>query len=129
MEHVQSEPNTPILSYERQLINDHIVQSNSGFEPPKLLVMNSVTESKKLHSFTNAPLGDKSVREVAGIGEALERKLNSGGVTKAYQLVGLYLMNMKDDAFFINWLKENGIPNNFAIAAKNCISDWVDTFC
>ena len=103
-------------------------------EPPKQLfnfhVMNNASESKKCSSFVSEPMGNKLVSEISGIGEVTAKKLYDADIIYAYQLVGLYMFHGKNDDRFIKLLiKEFGMNNNHALAAKNCIITWVDSYC
>ena len=105
------------------------------------------TTSKKHQSFCTEPIGDKSISEIAGIGDVATKKLAEKDVNIltciffcfflifffkfvfAYQLVGKYLQDKKDPQKMTIFLLENGkMKLNNIKSAVDCIKSYVDNY-
>uniref|UniRef100_A0A8C8LWD4 Barrier-to-autointegration factor n=1 Tax=Oncorhynchus tshawytscha TaxID=74940 RepID=A0A8C8LWD4_ONCTS len=64
------------------------------------------TTSQKHQSFVTEPMGNRSVRDVPGIGPAHGRTLEERGMPRADQLLGDYLKRGRDKGQFQENLKE-----------------------
>ena len=74
-------------------------------------------------------MGDKSVTELAGIGDTLGGRLMEAGFDKAYTVLGQYLILKKDEELFKDWMKE--VCNDSSKQAfdwYNCLNDWCEEF-
>lgn len=56
--------------------------------------------SQKHRNFISEPMGEKSVKELAGIGEALGNRLADKGFDKAYVVLGQFLLLKKNEELF-----------------------------
>ncbi|PIO61939.1 barrier to autointegration factor, partial [Teladorsagia circumcincta] len=56
--------------------------------------------TQKHRGFVGEPVGEKKVTAVPGIGPAYSARLSEAGTDKAYNLVGQYLAQNKDQASF-----------------------------
>ena len=63
------------------------------------------TTSQKHRNFVAEPMNDKSVTDLAGIGEVLGKRLTAKGFDKAYVVLGQFLVLKKNRDLFIDWLK------------------------
>ncbi|CAF0725258.1 unnamed protein product [Adineta steineri] len=86
----------------------------------------SSTTSQKFRDFTGEPLKDKLLDEVPGIGPKLASNLEGSGITKAYELLGIYLTLLKNKEYFELWIRDNAGANRHQ--AKQC-ADAIDSFC
>lgn len=111
------------------------------------------TTSQKHRNFVAEPMNDKSVTDLAGIGEVLGKRLESKGFDKvshlqapkeelspymlteapfsfqAYVVLGQYLILKKNKDLFIDWLKDiAGANTKQASDCYQCLSDWCDEF-
>jgi len=75
------------------------------------------------------PMGDKTVSELAGIGEVLGKRLGEKGFDKAYVVLGQFLVLKKNEELFIDWLKEEvGANKKQAGDCYTCLSQWCEAF-
>ncbi|XP_010896520.2 barrier-to-autointegration factor B [Esox lucius] len=72
--------------------------NHKGSNPPP-------TTSQKHRNFVSEPMGNRSVRDVPGIGSAQGRRLEEKGVARADQMLGQYLVSGRDQDRFQNYLK------------------------
>ncbi|CAF1555145.1 unnamed protein product [Rotaria magnacalcarata] len=86
----------------------------------------SSTTSQKFRDFTSEPLKDKQLNEVPGLGPKLASNLEQSGITKAYELLGIYLTLLKNKEYFELWIRDNAGANRHQ--AKQC-ADSIDAFC
>ena len=63
-------------------------------------------QSQKTIDFVGGPLGNKSVREVPGIGDRLAAELERKGIDLACMLVGQFLYLKRNEEKFKQWLIE-----------------------
>ncbi|GIY15290.1 barrier-to-autointegration factor [Caerostris extrusa] len=90
-------------------------------------IMSSTSQKHK--NFVSEPMGDKSVNELAGIGEVLSKRLEAKGFDKAYVVLGQFLVLKKHKELFIDWMKDICQANSKqASECYQCISDWCDEF-
>ena len=88
-----------------------------------------ISMSHKCRNFVEEPMGDKAVTELAGIGEALGRRLASQGFTKACDLLGRYLVLKKNKDMFKAWLSEAcGANDDQQEKCYNCLDQWCNNF-
>ncbi|KAL1441076.1 hypothetical protein MTO96_008823 [Rhipicephalus appendiculatus] len=72
--------------------------------------------SKKHRNFVSEPMAGKSVTELAGIGDALGRRMKDRGFDK-------------DQGRFENWLKDtSGANSKQANDCYRCLRDWSNEF-
>ncbi|CAF0809928.1 unnamed protein product [Didymodactylos carnosus] len=86
----------------------------------------SSSTSQKFRDFTSEPLKDKYVSEVPGIGPKLSSNLEDSGITKAYELLGIYLTLLKDKEYFELWIRDNAGANRNQARQT---SDAIEAFC
>ena len=79
--------------------------------------MADVTETHR--RFVGEAIRNKLVSDVPGIGEAHKQTLNSKNITKAYELLAIFLSKGMQEDSFKAWLKEN-LPNSNAIHRDSC---------
>ena len=90
----------------------------------------TLSTTKKGDEFSRSPLKDngewKPVTAIAGIGKEHKKSLCAIGMTKAYHVIGQYLVNNMDEEIFKQWLYDLGITNVRHIQyCYECVSDWV----
>ena len=128
--------------YTNPLVQFSIVKHSSKFKVPliqifflhpqvtverKFVKMSST--SQKHRNFTAEVMGEKSVDEVAGIGEVLSERLSNKGFDKAYHLLGQFLLLRKDEELFQSWLKDTISANDKqARDCSACLHEWCDMF-
>ena len=92
------------------------------------------------------PIGDKSIRDVPGIGDVLGTKLSEAGYERvrrfflrrqnidivffqAYTLFGKYLLCNKDLEQFQDWIQTQcGANSHQAKSAAQAFADWAEAF-
>ncbi|EDV59288.1 barrier-to-autointegration factor [Drosophila erecta] len=85
--------------------------------------------SQKYRNFVAEPMGNKSVTELAGIGDTLGGRLTDAGFDKAYTVLGQYLVLKKDEELFKDWMKEVcHASSKQASDCYNCLNDWCEEF-
>lgn len=85
--------------------------------------------SQKHRNFVSEPMGNKSVTELAGIGETLGERLKSKGFDKAYVVLGQFLLLKKNQEQFIKWLKDTCSANDKqAKDCSDCLKEWCGQF-
>lgn len=76
-----------------------------------------------------APMGEKPVGSLAGIGEVLGKKLEERGFDKAYVVLGQFLVLKKDEDLFREWLKDTcGANAKQSRDCFGCLREWCDAF-
>ncbi|KAG5862401.1 Barrier-to-autointegration factor 1, partial [Gonioctena quinquepunctata] len=81
-------------------------EANHGVGKRKRPESWSINNTKKKLEFTGAPLGDKGVDELPGIGPIKARLFIAAGYSKAIQVFGKFLETDKDG--FMKFLKDTG---------------------
>ncbi|XP_061104669.1 barrier-to-autointegration factor A-like [Conger conger] len=85
--------------------------------------------SQKHRDFVAEPMGEKSVRALAGIGEVLGERLAEKGFDKAYVVLGQFLVLKKDEELFQDWLKHVCCANSKQQRdCYGCLQEWCDSF-
>ncbi|GLH14879.1 hypothetical protein R5R35_000291 [Gryllus longicercus] len=85
--------------------------------------------SQKHRNFVAEPMGEKSVTELAGIGEILGKRFVTLGFDKANIVLGQFLLLKKNKELFIDWMKDSvGANTKQAGDCYQCLSDWCDEF-
>ena len=85
------------------------------------------TTSQKHRNFVSEPMGEKLVTELAGIGPVVGGRLQELGFSKAYSLLGQFLVLNKNEDLFIDWLKEDiNASSKQAGDCYNCLKDWCE---
>lgn len=85
--------------------------------------------SQKHKDFVAEPMGEKSVMALAGIGEALGKRLEGKGFDKAYVVLGQFLVLKKDEELFRDWLKDTcGANSKQQGDCYGCLKEWCDAF-
>ncbi|GBM33820.1 Barrier-to-autointegration factor [Araneus ventricosus] len=118
----------------KSLISDQITEKLlfqliyiSTLETKVSAAMSSTSQKHK--NFVSEPMGDKSVNELAGIGEVLSKRLEAKGFDKAFVVLGQFLVLKKHKELFIDWMKDICQANSKqASECYQCISDWCDEF-
>lgn len=87
------------------------------------------TTSQKHRDFVIEPMGDKDVKELAGIGPVLGERLINKGFDRAYVVLGQFLVLKKDEELFSEWLKDEcGANAKQQRDCYNCLKDWSNAF-
>lgn len=74
-------------------------------------------------------MGDKSVTDLAGIGEVLGARLADKGYDCAYVVLGQFLLLKKDKELFQDWLNQNCNANSKQQGdCYKCLQEWCDAF-
>lgn len=105
--------------------------------------------SQKHRNFVAEPMGEKSVSELAGVGEVLGTRLQAAGfdkvyyifiylllailiytnISQAYTVLGQYLILKKDADLFKEWMKDTCNANSKQAAdCYQCLNDWCEEF-
>ena len=63
------------------------------------------TTTQKYRNFVAEPMGEKTVTELAGIGEVLGKRLADAGFDKAYVVLGQFCLLKKNKDLFVAWIK------------------------
>ncbi|CAK8680470.1 barrier-to-autointegration factor-like [Clavelina lepadiformis] len=85
--------------------------------------------SQKHKEFVGEPMGEKGVREIAGIGEVLGKRLTDKGYDKAYVVLGQFLILKKNEELFLDWMKEEvGANKKQGGDAYSCLKQWCEAF-
>lgn len=85
--------------------------------------------SQKHRNFVSEPMGDKVVKDLAGIGETLGGRLEGQGFDKAYTVLGQFLVLKKNEEYFVDWLKDTCKANSKQAGdCYNCLKEWTDAF-
>ena len=86
--------------------------------------------SRSTHrNFVSEPIQDKEVTELPGISTVLGKRLTDQGFTKAYCVLGQFLLLKKDKELFEDWLKLEINANQWqASRCVECLSEWCDEY-
>jgi len=88
-----------------------------------------MSTSQKHRNFVGEPMGEKGVKDLAGIGDALGDRLCNKGFDKAYVVLGQFLLLKKNDELFKDWLKGTcGANSKQQNDCYTCLKDWCDSF-
>ncbi|XP_059811207.1 barrier-to-autointegration factor A-like [Hypanus sabinus] len=88
-----------------------------------------MSTSQKHRNFVAEPMGEKSVKCLAGIGEALGQRLENQGFQKASAVLGQYLVLNKDEGMFKEWLSDTCQANSKQSSdCHTCLREWSDAF-
>ncbi|XP_032755634.1 barrier-to-autointegration factor-like [Rattus rattus] len=75
------------------------------------------------------PMGEKPVGSLAGIGDALSKKLEERGFDKKYVVPGQFLVLKKHEDLFREWLKDTcGANAKQSRDCFGCLREWCDAF-
>ncbi|BFZ11492.1 hypothetical protein BsWGS_14531 [Bradybaena similaris] len=85
--------------------------------------------SKKHKNFVSEPMAEKSVTELAGIGDVLGHRLEESNYDKAYTVLGQFLLFKKDETLFKDWLHDiSGANSKQQNDCYQCLKEWCDSF-
>lgn len=85
--------------------------------------------SQKHRNFVAEPMGDKSVTDLAGVGDVLGKRLENQGFDKAYVVLGQFLVLKKNKELFQDWMKDTcGANAKQSSDCYQCLVDWCDEF-
>ncbi|XP_051163282.1 barrier-to-autointegration factor A [Leptopilina boulardi] len=85
--------------------------------------------SQKHKNFVAEPMGNKSVTELAGVGEVLGKRLEAAGFDKASVVLGQFLVLKKNEELFQEWMKDVCSANaKQSHDCYQCLTDWCDEF-
>ncbi|XP_076024294.1 barrier-to-autointegration factor-like [Genypterus blacodes] len=80
---------------------------------------------KKHVIFVSEPMGEKRVKELPGIGEALGRRLTEKGFGMAVTVLSQFLVLGKDEQKFRSWLKDIcGANLKQQKECYECLKEW-----
>ncbi|NP_001290760.1 barrier-to-autointegration factor-like [Esox lucius] len=83
--------------------------------------------SQKHRNFVSEPMGNRSVRDVPGIGPVQGRRLEESGKPRADQMMGDYLSTGRDQVQFQKNLKEtSGANAKQQRDAHRGMKEWAD---
>ena len=90
-----------------------------------LLIEAMAVKSGKYHNFFKGIVAEKDIIDLPGISEVLGQRLKRKGYTKAYAVLGQYLVCMKNEESFREWLHDScGANAKQQIDCHRCIADW-----
>ena len=85
--------------------------------------------SQKHQNFVAAPMRQKAVTELAGIGDVLGERLRKEGFGKAYHVLGKFLLLDMDEEKFKAWLGSTCYANpKQQSECYHCLVDWCQAF-
>ncbi|KAG3262802.1 barrier-to-autointegration factor-like protein [Ictidomys tridecemlineatus] len=85
--------------------------------------------SPRLRAFLSEPIGEKDVGWVDGVSRELAINLITKGFTKAYILLGQFLLMHKNEAEFQKWIICCcGATECEAQESSNCLKEWCASF-
>ena len=113
-----------IFSLKLQFIQ-HIMDAFCYREIPIIM---AATTTKKYRWFVSEPIGDKPVDHLPGIGNVIKGHFAARGITKAYQVLGQFLVLDKNRVNFCEWLRGFGMNRGQTGACCQCIKEWCDHF-
>ncbi|XP_067877749.1 barrier-to-autointegration factor B-like [Heterodontus francisci] len=88
-----------------------------------------MSTSQKHRDFVAEPMGEKSVKCLAGIGEILGKRLEDQGFDRAYVVLGQFLVLRKNEDLFKEWLKDTCQANSKqSNDCHTCLREWCDAF-
>jgi hypothetical protein len=62
-------------------------------------------ETIKFNNFVGEPIGEKDVAELPGITQTYNQRLENLGYDQAYMVLGQFLVMLKNEEDFQDWLK------------------------
>lgn len=74
--------------------------------------------------FVREPIGNKGVQALAGVGRVIGGAMAAGGIVRADQVLGRYLVLNKDEATFKKWVRGFGANAGQQQSCYNCIRGW-----
>ncbi|KAI6240603.1 hypothetical protein M3Y99_00429500 [Aphelenchoides fujianensis] len=84
-----------------------------------------MSTSQKHQDFISEAMKDKPISAIAGIGPTYEKKFEEINFTKAYHLLGQFLLLDKNEELFVDFLKEKvGMNARYSKAAFDCLNEW-----
>ena len=86
--------------------------------------------SQKHKTFVADPIKDKPIKELPGIGEVYAKRLENCGFTKAFHVLGQFLVLDKSRELFVDWLVEAAEMKStkFAEQCYNGLYEWTEQF-
>ena len=79
--------------------------------------------------FVKEPMGDKSVRDLAGVGDKLGARLEEKGINKASQVFGQFHRVAKDEGQLKQWMHKKCGANSFqAGQTYACLKEWNENY-
>lgn len=89
--------------------------------------MSSTTQKHK--NFVSEPMHGKPVTELAGIGTVYGDRLKKAGFTKAYNVLGQYLVLDKNQPLFRQWMIDTcSATSKHADDCYYCLKEWCEQF-
>ncbi|KAI6173042.1 Barrier-to-autointegration factor [Aphelenchoides besseyi] len=84
-----------------------------------------MSTSQKHQNFISEAMKEKPVTDIAGVGPTYAKKLEENNFTKAYHLLGQFLLFDKQEDVFVGYLKDKiGMNSRYAKAVHDCLSEW-----
>ncbi|GAB1607461.1 barrier-to-autointegration factor B-like [Argonauta hians] len=88
-----------------------------------------MTTSQKYRNFVDEPMGEKDVKQLAGVGDVLGDRLIEKGFNKAYNVLGQFLLLNKDEELFKDWIAETTRANSKqSNDCYNCLKTWCENY-
>ncbi|KAI6232005.1 Apyrase [Aphelenchoides besseyi] len=87
----------------------------------------TMSTSQKHQNFVSEAMKQKSVTDIAGVGPTYAKKLEEHNFTKAYHLLGQFLLFDKQEDVFVDFLKDKiGMNARYAKAVFDCLNEWTE---
>lgn len=125
LDETTNEKDTPGLTPERKV--GEVVPNGSGPRRKLQYKDEPPVPGKKHLKFVKEPIGEKTVFELQGIGEALGGRLEKKGFGLAKDLRDMYLQLNGDENEFLHWInKECGANKKQGGDCYRCLKEWCE---
>lgn len=86
-------------------------------------------ETAKSRNFVQEPMASKDVTEVAGVGAKAGKRMTRKGFSKAWMVLGQFLVLKMNEQDFVFWLeREFRMHETNAKQCHQCLRQWCDAF-
>jgi hypothetical protein len=83
-----------------------------------------MANTDKYLNFIRSPIGDKSINTIPGISKLTEKKFMEQGFSKAYHLLGQFLILNKDIELFDQWLNTVNMKDSSKKMCIETLAEW-----